>query len=218
MLGPRMTLDHTYLTWSLYSNLSRSHQQRWTEPLLLRKMATDIIYGTPANRSTCPYPVSLPSQPLKQWGVKPPSVDDMLLDLPHPYHQHAIIIFNTCSWGSTHRSLIDTGRGYSLGGVGFPHTTPWPFEPAVSTFYLMAPPGLQFNPILPNILKFKIKGPMTTTWSSDHSAIYCILHLRLAIANNLCLAIGSIMIDRKVILMQLGYRSNSYDLMHNQES
>jgi hypothetical protein len=43
-------------------------------------------------------------------------------------------------------------------------------------------------------------------------------HLRLAIANNLYLAIGSTQIDQKVILMQLGYQSNSYHLMHNQES
>jgi hypothetical protein len=33
-LGSRMTLDHMYLTWSMYNNLSWSQQQRWTEPLL----------------------------------------------------------------------------------------------------------------------------------------------------------------------------------------
>jgi hypothetical protein len=59
---------------------------------------------------------------------------------------------------------------------------------------------------------------MAVTWSSNHSAIYCILHLHLVIANDLCLAIGSTRIDKKVILMQLWYQSNSYDLMHNQES
>jgi hypothetical protein len=59
---------------------------------------------------------------------------------------------------------------------------------------------------------------MAATWSSNHSAIYHILHLRLAIANKLCLAIESTRMDRKVILMELEYQSNSYDLMHNQES
>jgi hypothetical protein len=41
---------------------------------------------------------------------------------------------------------------------------------------------------------------MATTWSSDHSAIYHNLHLRLAIANDISLALGSSRIDRKVSL------------------
>jgi hypothetical protein len=52
------------------------------------------------------------------------SVDNRLLGLPDPYLWHAIGTFNTCSWGPTHRSLTDTGRGYNLGGVGFVHHTP----------------------------------------------------------------------------------------------
>jgi hypothetical protein len=59
---------------------------------------------------------------------------------------------------------------------------------------------------------------MAATWSSDHSAIYCSLHLRLAIANDLSLAVGVTRIDEKVIIMQLGYQFNSYILMHTQES
>jgi hypothetical protein len=42
-----------------------SHRQSWTELPLLR--TPDIIHITPADRSTGPYPVSLPSQPMKQW-------------------------------------------------------------------------------------------------------------------------------------------------------
>jgi hypothetical protein len=59
---------------------------------------------------------------------------------------------------------------------------------------------------------------MVATWSFDHSAIYRSLYLCLAIANDLSLAIGSTRIDQKVIVMQLGYQFNSYDLMHIQES
>jgi hypothetical protein len=59
---------------------------------------------------------------------------------------------------------------------------------------------------------------MAATWSSNHSAMYCSRHLRLAIANDLSLAIGVTRIDLKVIVMQLGYQFNSYDLMHIQES
>jgi hypothetical protein len=59
---------------------------------------------------------------------------------------------------------------------------------------------------------------MAVTWSSDHLAIYPNLDLHQAIANNLSLATGVTRIDRKVILMQLGYQSNSYNLMHIQVS
>jgi hypothetical protein len=53
---------------------------------------------------------------------------------------------------------------------------------------------------------------------SDHSAIYRDLHLRLAIANDLSLAIGLTRVDWKVSLMQLWHPLNSYNLMHKQES
>jgi hypothetical protein len=42
---------------------------------------------------------------------------------------------------------------------------------------------------------------MAAMWSFDHSAIYHDLHPRLAIANDLSLAIGSTRIVRKEILM-----------------
>jgi hypothetical protein len=41
---------------------------------------------------------------------------------------------------------------------------------------------------------------MVATWSSDHSIVYHNLELRLAIANDLALAMGSSRIDRKVSL------------------
>jgi hypothetical protein len=84
-----------------------------------------------------------------------------------------------------------------------PQTTPRPSQPTVSTFHLRAPPGLQFNHELLN-QSFEFNGPMAATWSSDHSAIYYSLHLRLAIANDLYLVIGVARIDRKVVVMQLG--------------
>jgi hypothetical protein len=59
---------------------------------------------------------------------------------------------------------------------------------------------------------------MATTWSSDHSTIYHSLHLHLVMTNDLSLAIGVIRIDQKVVVMQLGYQINSYNLMHIQES
>jgi hypothetical protein len=82
-----------------------------------------------------------------QWssGKSQTSVDNRLLGLPDSYHRLAIDTFNTCSQGPTHRSLIDTGRSYNLGGVSLPDTTLRPSQPAISTFHLKAPLSLQFN-------------------------------------------------------------------------
>jgi hypothetical protein len=145
MLIPRMIPNHTYLTWSTHSNLSRSHQQSWIGPLLPRKRAPDTIQSTPADWSTGSYPVFLQSQPMKQWGQNQLSVDGRLLGLSDPYHRHAIGTFNTCSRGPTYRSLIDTRGGYNLEGISFPNTTPWPSQPMVSRFHLRAPLGLQVS-------------------------------------------------------------------------
>jgi hypothetical protein len=59
---------------------------------------------------------------------------------------------------------------------------------------------------------------MAATWSFDHSTIYHSLHLHLAIANDLSLIIGFTRIDQKVVIMQLVYQANSYNLMDIQES
>jgi hypothetical protein len=144
-LSPCMVPDHMYLTWLMNSNLSCSHQQSWAGPLLLRKRVPDTIHSMSADWSMGLYPVSLPSQPMKQWGQSQTSVDSQLLGLLGPYHRHAIGTFNTCSWGPIHRFFTDTGGGYSLEGAGFPHTTPRPVQPMVSHFHLWAPPSLQFN-------------------------------------------------------------------------
>jgi hypothetical protein len=134
-LSPRMVYEHTYLTRSTYSNLSYSRQQIWTDPLHPRRRAPD----TTANGAV---------------GKSQAFVDNRLLGLPGPYHQHAIGMFNICSRGPTHRSLTDTGGGYNLRGAGLPRTTPWPYQPAVSPFHLRAPPGLQFNQVLITKPKF----------------------------------------------------------------
>jgi hypothetical protein len=47
--------DHTYLMRSTHSKLLWNHQQRWTEPLLLRKWALNPIYSMTADRSAGPY-------------------------------------------------------------------------------------------------------------------------------------------------------------------
>jgi hypothetical protein len=111
-LSPHMVPDHTYLTWSTHINLSRSHQQIWTNPLLWRRRDPDLTHSTPADRSTGPYPASLPEQPKKQWKSQA-SVDSRLLCLLGPYHRHVIVTFKTYSQAPTHQSLIDTGGAYN---------------------------------------------------------------------------------------------------------
>jgi hypothetical protein len=119
-------------------------------------------------------------------------VDNRLLGLPGPYHRHAIGTFNTCSRGPTKRSLIDTGGGYNLRGAGLPHTHSPTFPTSCPHFPLVAPPGLHFNQILAKRPKcWVFKEPMAATWSFDHLAIYHSLYLRLAIAKDLSLVVGS---------------------------
>jgi hypothetical protein len=50
--------------------------------------------------------------------------------------------------GPTERSLIDTGGGYNLEGVGFPHIHSPTFPTSCLLFPLVAPPGLHFNQTL----------------------------------------------------------------------
>jgi hypothetical protein len=69
MLSLRMVQDHTYLTWSTYSNPSWDAHRFGQILLLLRNRAPNTIHSTPADRSMGPYPVSLLSQPMNQGGV-----------------------------------------------------------------------------------------------------------------------------------------------------
>jgi hypothetical protein len=129
------------------------------------------------------------------------SVDNRLLGLLGLYQRHAIGTFNTCSQWPTHRSLIDTSGSYSLGGADLLRTTLRPSQPAVSTFHLRAPPGLQLKHIPPIKPKLSFKEPMAAMWSFDHLTIYRNLPLRLAISNDISLIIGFTRIDQKVTLM-----------------
>jgi hypothetical protein len=111
------------------------------------------------------------------------SVDDKLLDLLDPYHQHAISTFNTCSRGLTHRSLTNTGGGYNLEGVDFPHTTHRPSQSAIFPFHLRAPHSLRLSI---NSLPCELKGDQTLNLTSGslHSTSAVTCHLSTAWAND----------------------------------
>jgi hypothetical protein len=127
-------LRHTYLMWSTHSNFPYGHQQIWTYPLHPRKKTPDTIHNTPPTDRSTGRPSFSPTTAHGAVGKSQTSVDIRLLGLSDLYHWHAIDTFNTCSRGSTHRSLTDTGGGYNLESSGLPHTTPWPSQPVVSTF------------------------------------------------------------------------------------
>jgi hypothetical protein len=93
--------------------------------------------------------------------------------------------------GPTEQSLTNTGGGYNLGGAGLPHTHSPTFPTSCLHFPLKAPPDLHFNQVPAIKSRCEFKGPMAATWSFNHSVIYRRLHLRLGIANNLSLVVGS---------------------------
>jgi hypothetical protein len=105
---------------------------------------------SPARRLTDPRVRTQFLSRANQWssGERQTSINSRLLGLPGSYHRHAIGTLNTCSWGPTERSLIDTGGGYNLGGAGLPHTHSPTFLTSYLPFPLVTPPGLHFNQTL----------------------------------------------------------------------
>jgi hypothetical protein len=110
-------------------------------------------------------------------GAKSTSCWRSTTRLTRHIYQYAIGTFNTCSREPTYRSLTDTGGGYKLGGVVFPHITSQPSPSTVSAFHLRACPvsNLTNNP--PMVPRFKIKNlrlprDLLTTWSSTETYIY----------------------------------------------
>jgi hypothetical protein len=130
-------------------------------------MAPDIIHSATADQSAGPYPISLPSQPMKQWGQMQASVDGRLLGLLGPYHQHAIGTFNTCS---QRRGLQPWRcRLATYHSPTFP-TNGLHFPPKCSS-------DLQFNKFVPEIpkLSLRILWPprgLSTTRPSTVTYIY----------------------------------------------
>jgi hypothetical protein len=133
MLGPRMALDHMYLTWSTYSNLLLVINNVRRILLLPRKSASDstsqpgwVARGTRLSFS--------PNTTIEVVDLSQTYVDGRLLGLLGPHLQYAISTFSTCSWGATHRSLTDTGGGYNLGGASLSHHTSRPSQPMLLHF------------------------------------------------------------------------------------
>jgi hypothetical protein len=107
-------------------------QQSWTDSLLPRKSVSDstsqpgwVVRGTRLSFS--------PNTATEALRLIQTSVDNRLLGLPSPYHQHAISTFNTCSRVPTPRSSIDTGEGYHIENLGIATALCPPFPSEGST-------------------------------------------------------------------------------------
>ncbi len=61
-----------------------SRRQIWMNPTGPAKRAPDTIYIKQGDRFVGPYPVSLLSQPLNQWGQSQTSIGNQLFGLPGP--------------------------------------------------------------------------------------------------------------------------------------
>jgi hypothetical protein len=129
--SPHMPLVRFLRGVPVRGNLLRSCQQHWTKLLLPRKRAPVPIHSTPADWSSR--------------GKAKHLLSTSYIGLLGTYHQYVISTFNTCSWGPTHRSLTDIGRGYNLTGVGFLHHTPQPSQLMVLHFPLVALPSLRLT-------------------------------------------------------------------------
>jgi hypothetical protein len=121
-------------------------RQRWTESLLLRKRAPDTIHNTSADRSTGPYPVSLPSQPMKQWR-KSNFCRWQTTRLTGPISLACERYVQYLLTGANPLVLNQHRRGYNLGGASLPCTHSPTFPTSCLHFLLRAPPGLHFNQV-----------------------------------------------------------------------
>jgi hypothetical protein len=107
-----------------------SHQQGWTDALLLRKIAPDstsqpgwVIRGTRLSFSS--------NTTIESVRLSQAPIDSRLPGLSGPYHWHAIDTFNTCSWVATPQSLTDTGGAYYIETLEYPQHSLRPCLPSV---------------------------------------------------------------------------------------
>jgi hypothetical protein len=118
-LNPRMTLDYTYLTWSTYNNVSWVIDRFGWISLPLRNKDSRL-HPQHDGWPICGSPPSF-SLPHNQWSnrLKPNFCRWQATKLTGPIYQFVIGTFNTCSRGSTHRSLAGTGRATTLKVLAF---------------------------------------------------------------------------------------------------
>jgi hypothetical protein len=140
-----------------------SHQQGWTDALLLRKSAPDST--SQPDWAVCGTHLSFsPNTAIKAVCLSQVPVNGRLLGLLGPYHQDVFSTFNTCSRGPIHRSLTDTGGGYNIGGVDFPYHTVRPSQPTVLHFSPKGPTRYQVIHSTITNWTWKGRNPKSRMW------------------------------------------------------
>jgi hypothetical protein len=150
MYGPWPYISHVVHVSQPFT----SHQYGWTDALLPRKSVPNSTSqpGWVARGTCLSFCSNATTEAVRL--IQAP-INDKLLDLLSPYHQHVISTFNTFSQGPTHRSLTDIGGDYNLGGAGLPHYTPRPSQLMVLRF---PPKGLALSQVInpiPNELEME---------------------------------------------------------------
>jgi hypothetical protein len=147
-----------------------------------------------------PYPISLLSQPLKQWGkgthllMAATRLTGLISPACNRYIQYLLTGANP-SVLNRHRRGLQPWRCW----LATYHSPTFPTN--CLHLPLRAPPDLQFNQVPTT------KPMCLVSRTYGYQDIYRSQHLCLAIANDLSLVIGVAWIDRKVVIMQLGSSS-----------
>jgi hypothetical protein len=149
MLSPCMTLDHTYLTWSTYGNLSWVTEWFGQIPLLPRNRDSRL------HQQHTGWSIYVSPHSQRRSRLKPSFCRWQATRLTAPIYQHAIGTFNTCSRGPTHRSSTDT-RATTLEVLAFHIPLPdLPNRQSPLSIYGSRP--VSGYPNLPKIPRFKFK-------------------------------------------------------------
>jgi hypothetical protein len=144
-----MVPDHTYLTWSTHSNLSRSRQHRWTESLFPTQSTTRWLtdprirtqFLSRANHWSSGGKATLCwHQTTRLTGPITPTCDR--------YVQYLLMWANSSvlNW---HR------RGLQPCRCRLANTTPWPSQPTVLHFLPNGPTQSQVKQVLPTKPEFQ---------------------------------------------------------------
>jgi hypothetical protein len=113
MFGSRMALDHMYITWSTYSNLSRSHHSDGQSHYFQEKgLPTQSTTRWLTDLQVCTQFLSCVSHWSSEGRVTLCWCQTTMLT--GLIYRHAIGTFNTCSREPTHRSLTDTAGATTL--------------------------------------------------------------------------------------------------------
>jgi hypothetical protein len=177
--SPRTSGVRFLQTVPIRGNLSRVVNRVGRILLILRKSVPDstsqpgwVAHETHLNFSS--------NTAIGSVGLSQASINSRLLGLPHPYQQHVIGTFNTCSWIPTPQSLTDTGGTYHIGNLKIATTLSPSFPFEGSTDPPNDPLGLRLS-IQYLSIELERKQALNLASGSLHSTSTVTYHLSIAL-------------------------------------